>query len=1167
MSTSLEVNPYTFTVDGFADDALRVVSFSGTERMSHAYAFEIEVATNAGNLDEIERAALGQRAVFTWMVGTAPRCFYGVIGAVALGSGAASHAFRYRLRLVPRLWLLRRKRKTRVFQNLRVPDVVTAVLLEGGIAARWQLTRAYPVREYCTQYEETDYRFVTRLLAEAGIYFYFAEGGPVDPALLTAGDIAAAAGSAGGSLLGSVAGSAGRAAGSLVGSAVSAAAPLVPGDTVICGDDASFYPPIGGDDPAELAAATAAALAPEVGQAIGDAAGGLGAGAAVVGAASAAAGTAIALLAKSPAPTLEFLEVAGLGAAIARLDKVTRFDMRTTVRSNQSHFRDYDPERPLFNPESLALGNDPFPDDALQAIAEAATTAGSALGQIAPGPVGDVGTAVAANAGTVATAIGGLAGEHPPPLLPIYDHHGPFLFPKWDFASDEAPRMLRQARRRTWLGTGQSGCPALGAGHRFALADHPVSRLDREYVLSRVEHRGRALAADGQSGPWSVYENSFVVAPASLTFVPRRPKRRSVQVALTATVVGPKGEEIYVDVMGQIKVQFHWDREGKRDEKSSCWIRTMHPWGGAGWGAQFIPRVGMEVVVVFEGGDPDKPMVIGSLYNGTHPLPFTVPMNKTRSGWRTSSTPGGKGYNELSFDDAVHAEQVFLHAQKNFDEVVENNHTLRVENNELITIMGSRIEAIEKSLQAHVKGDASHIVDGHRTDLVKGNDERRVSGMLATRVEGRERRDVDGLADLVFNSDLTMRVLGCSTTVVGKNDKKRSWTTHAEGSASLSALDHLELSSDGELVLRVGESSIRMTKDRIELSSPTIASSGEAGKLSLGKDGLAMKSSDTQLTLGEKIVMKSLQASLVMGDEMQLDGKKILLNSPGSASDEPPKEPEPPTSVALTDQDGTPVPFQRFVAQLENGSHVGGKTDKDGKAELEIPCGGTIVFPDLTLANEPRQGDLRPYVVRQGDYLDKLAFVHGFDADKAWNDGKNAELKDKRKDPNILHPGDIVHFPRAQREGEMLEKGSSNAYTVNIPRRKVTLRLTDARLAGAKYTVAGAGAGNEGVTDPQGELSIEVPVHQREVLIEFPEKNIACSVRVGGLDPVEETTGARRRLEHLGYRRPSDANETEAEAAEADRVAIANFQRAQGLEPTGVMDDATRAALLAAHGS
>jgi uncharacterized protein involved in type VI secretion and phage assembly len=1154
--------PYQLTVDGFAPDHFRVHSFRGKETLSEAWSFDLVVTAEAG--DPAEQTALGQRAVLLFNVGEAQRAFYGIVSSVRLEQvNHADRSIKYLVRVVPRLWLLRRKQRTRIFQKMRVPDIVTAVLLEAGIATRWQLTRAYPQREYTTQYEETDYRFVKRILAEAGIFFYFPEGPAVDAAALTADAVVGAAAAAGSSVLDAVAG---PALGSLVGSAASLAETLIPGDTVICADDASCYPPLRGDDAGALAASTAAALAPAIGDVLG--AGG-GIAGAVVGSASAIAGTVIADLAEGgrASPVLRFL--ANEQAAVAKHDKVTRFILHNTVRSSAAAFRDYDPDRPMVRLQSAAVSTVPFPPSPFEIAAAAAATAenvATAAQSLVPGAAAElaaVGDAVAVVDGAV-NQVGAALGQKVP--FEVYEHHSPFLFPKWAFGSDEAPRILRQKRRRASIASGEGGCSDLCPGHRFALEEHPAPQLDGDYVVTSVEHRGETHPAEGKA--WTVYWNTFDCAPTAVTYVPPRAKRKSVQVALTATVVGPPGEEIHVDAMGQIRVQFHWDREGKYDANSSCWIRTMHPWGGAGWGVQFIPRVGMEVVVTFEGGDPDKPMVLGSLYNGTHPPPFLLPGDKTRSGWRTQSSPGGGGFNELSFEDAAANEQIYLHAQRNLNEVVEKNHTLLVRNDEFLKVLGNRLDTVEKNLEEHVRGDQSSFVEGNRTDVVKGNDERRVTGMLASRVEGRERHEVQGLADLVYADDLTVRVLGCSTTIVGKNDKKRSWTTHAEGTAALSGLDRLELSSDKEIVLRVGDSSLRMTKDRIELASSAIATSGEGGKLSVGKDGLSMKSKDTQMVMSDQIVMKSKSASVAMGTEVKVDGSKILLNSPANAKDEPPKPPDPPTKIALTDQDGNPVPFQRFVARLDDGSEVGGKTDKEGKAELELASGGKIVFPDVTMEGQPPQGDLQPYVIRQGDHVAKLAFVHGFDADAVWNDGKNAELKAKRKKPSIVHPGDILYFPRAKQEGLALSKGTSNPYTVDIPKKTLRLVFKDDRLFGAKYVIEGLGAPLEGATDGEGVLTAQIPVHLREVNVVFPAVHVEYGVLLGDLDPIEETTGVRKRLEHLGHRAATQGDsESDAEAEAADREAIAAFQTAQGMEATGTLDDATRAALADAHGS
>ena len=1046
---------YTFTVDGFSSDHFKVHVFTGRETLSDLYAFDI-VATSDGTDEDVERLALGQRAVLSWNVGgTSPRAFYGILAAVQLEEvhETAPRAARYRMRLVPRLWLLKRKRRTRIFQQMRVREIFDAVLGEVGIVTRWALLRDYPVREYCTQYEESDYHFIRRLLAESGIYFFFPQG-PLDD------------------------------------SGTAAADALVPGDSMLFGDAPPAYQPIGKNERNDVATDHAA-------------------------------------------PPLSFLAMQETTAS--HTDKITRFAARTTVRASAASFRDYDPERPTARLVSSATSTQPFsnPDASI------------------------LDTAVAAFNGASAGAASGLE---------VYEHHGPFLFPKWSFAKDEAALILRQKRRRASVASGDSGCPDLAPGHRFSLKNHPAGHLNREYVVTTVEHRGEARPQAGTE--WRAYRNSFSCTPAEIAAIPPRPKRRSVQVALTALVVGPPGEEIHVDAIGQIKVQFHWDRDGVYDDRSSCWIRTMHAWGGAGWGAQFIPRVGMEVVIVLEGGDTDKPMILGSLYNGTYPPPFLLPGNKTRSGWRTQSTPGGGGGNELSFEDAASNEQIYVHAQRDLNESIERNHTLLIRNDEFIRVLGSRMDTIEKNLEQRVKGDHTSQVEGNRIDVVTGNADERVSGMLVTRVEGRERRDVTGPADLVYAGDLTVRVLGYSTTIVGKNDKKRSWTTHAEGTAALSGLDRLELASDAEIVLNVGDSSIRMTKDRIELSSAAIVTKGEGGKLSVTKDGLSMKSSDTQLMMTDKLVIKSESASISMGKELKLDGVKILLNSPDIATDEPPKPPDPPTKVKLTDQDGNPVPLQRFVAKLDDGTEVGGQTDKQGQAELEISTGGKIVFPDVTMEGEAPQGDMQPYVIRQGDHLAKLAFAHGFDADKVWNDAKNAEIKAARKKSSILHPGDIVHFPRAKHEGLPLTKGTTNPYSVTIPKKTLRLVFKDERLFGAKYVIEGLGAALAGVTDGSGVLTGQIPVHVREVNVVFPAVHVEYGVLIGDLDPIDETTGVRKRLEHLGFRKSSQgASESDVEAKEADRSAIEAFQAAKGLQATGELDDATKAALVDAHGS
>ncbi|MCC6527271.1 MAG: type VI secretion system tip protein VgrG [Polyangiaceae bacterium] len=956
----MNAHPYRLSVDGHE---LRVLSFVGKEAVSDLWRFDLVVTAEAGG-DALERTALGERATLLFEVGATRRAFYGVVAAVRLAEvHRADHALQYHVRVVPRLWLLKQRKRSRVFQHERVPEIVSAVLREAGIGVRWQLGRAYPAREYVTQYEETDYAFVRRLLAEAGIFFYFPAGPALDDGALAASaalSVAAAAGSAALDLAG------GSGAGSLLGAARGAAEPLVPGDTVIGADDAAFYPPLRGDDAAALAASTAAALAPGLGGAAGAAMGGM-AGAALGTAAAVAGSVLAAVTGGGEAPVLRFLQHDE--AAVERHDKVTRFALQNTVRPTAAAFRDYDPERPLVRLESVAVSTQPFPPSPLELAAIAMTTgatAAAAAGTVLPQAAGalDAASGALGAAGALATELGSALGQKVP--FEIYEHHSPFLFPKWAFANDEAPRILRQKRRRASVARGEGECPDLCAGHRFALDGHPAAHLDASYVVVAVEHHGTTRPEPGR--PFVVYRNAFECAPAEMAYVPARPRRRSVQVALTATVVGPPNEDIHVDARGQIKVQFHWDRAGLHNAQSSCWIRAMQPWAGASWGHQFIPRVGMEVVVVFEGGDPDKPMVLGSLYNGTHPPPFQLPRDRTRSGIRTQSSPGG-GYNELSFEDANGKEQILLRAHRNLDEQVGRDHTLAVQHDQMIHVLGQRLDTIERELRLVVKGDQATEVGGNRLDVVAGDADLRVAGDRTTRVEGTERQQVRGRTELEHLDDLSRRVLGAMTTIVGTQDKKRSWTAHAEGTAALSGSERVELRSDQELVLAVGTSSIRISKDKVEISADAVTARGGDADLSASDDGLVLSSKgDAELVVKKKLVLKTDGASVAMQKEVKIDGTKILLNSPESASDPAPKEREPPTRLELRDQDGKPLPRQRFLITLEDGSDVSGVTDEDGNAELELPSGGKVRFPDATLPDDAPGGTLEPYVVRQGDY-------------------------------------------------------------------------------------------------------------------------------------------------------------------------------------------------------
>ncbi|MGL4962990.1 MAG: type VI secretion system Vgr family protein [Inquilinus sp.] len=218
-------------------------------------------------------------------------------------------------------------------------------------------------------------------------------------------------------------------------------------------------------------------------------------------------------------------------------------------------------------------------------------------------------------------------------------------------------------------------------GQKFTLYGHPAVAENADYAVVAVHHAAQDTTYAGGGGAPPGYASRFTAVPATVRYTPaQRTPRPRIDGIQTAIVVGPPGEEIHTDQYGRVKVRFPWDRYAKGDDGDSCWLRVSQPWAGRNWGAQTIPRVGMEVLVAYVEGDPDKPMVVGVVPNTDQMPPLSLPANRTRTSLKTASSPGGAGFNELSFEDQAGAEEVFLHAQKDASEIVNSNKLLTVGN-------------------------------------------------------------------------------------------------------------------------------------------------------------------------------------------------------------------------------------------------------------------------------------------------------------------------------------------------------------------------------------------------------------------------------------------------------------------------------------------------------
>jgi len=266
---------------------------------------------------------------------------------------------------------------------------------------------------------------------------------------------------------------------------------------------------------------------------------------------------------------------------------------------------------------------------------------------------------------------------------------------------------------------GQGTCVYFSPGAKFALAPGANVEERRHTITSSNHHATDPTQLAGQGGP-SNYANSFVCMPADSVFRPPRiTPKPVVNGPQTAIVVGPQGEEIYCDKYGRIKVQFHWDRYGKQDENSSCWVRVAQTMAGNGWGAVFTPRIGMEVVVVFLEGDPDRPLVVGTVYNGDNKTPWgELNEYKTRSGFKSRSTlrGGTANFNELRFEDKKGAEEVVFHGERDFHRSVERDDTVEVGHDQTITVQNNRTETVKDG------NDSITLEQGNRVLTVKMGD-------------------------------------------------------------------------------------------------------------------------------------------------------------------------------------------------------------------------------------------------------------------------------------------------------------------------------------------------------------------------------------------------------------------------------------------------------------
>ncbi|SCZ30024.1 MULTISPECIES: type VI secretion system tip protein VgrG [Pseudomonas] len=320
--------------------------------------------------------------------------------------------------------------------------------------------------------------------------------------------------------------------------------------------------------------------------------------------------------------------------------------------------------------------------------------------------------------------------------LPVLeDYRFPGQFTHRDRGRHLSQRALERHRADYRQAQGRSDQSLMRSGSFVDMSEHPRNDYNGLWLLTRVDHVGRQpqvleesatdlATADGFT---QGYRNHFVATPWDVIFRPalehRKPRINGNQ---HAVVTGPPGEEIYCDAYGRVKVQLLWDREGQLNEQSSCWLRVATGWAHDQYGSVQIPRVGMEVLVGFTEGDPDKPFVLGCLPNAVAPVPLDLPAEQTRSIWRSQSSPGGGGYNELRIEDKKGAEEIAIRAQRDLVQLVLNDQRVQVDNQRTVVVGG---------IASHeLHSDEHHLTHGNRLTEIKQDDHLWVQGDRHIRV-------------------------------------------------------------------------------------------------------------------------------------------------------------------------------------------------------------------------------------------------------------------------------------------------------------------------------------------------------------------------------------------------------------------------------------------------
>jgi type VI secretion system secreted protein VgrG len=462
----------------------------------------------------------------------------------------------------------------------------------------------------------------------------------------------------------------------------------------------------------------------------------------------------------------------------------------------------------------------------------------------------------------------------------IYDYPGDYE--KKPQGEDLVKLRIQEEEATHLVLSGASSCRAFGSGYRFDLEEHYRDDLNQSYVLLEVQHSasaGEYYSSGGSSTVGETYGNSFTASPHSFPYrAARITPKPVVQGTQTAVVVGPSGEEIYTDKYGRVKVQFHWDREGKRNEHSSCWIRVSQPWAGKNWGSVSLPRMGQEVIVDFLEGDPDRPIITGRVYNAEQMPPYALPANQTQSGTKSRSSKGGgaANFNEIRMEDKKGSEELYIHAEKDESHIVENDQSINVGhdktetvgNNETITIVNDRTET--------VSGNETLTVAKNRTRTVTQNETVTVALTRTHTVGVNEAISVGAAQEVTVGAARTLTVGAAQATTIGADHTESIGANHSENIGSNHSAD---IGGDQSFNVSKNRSADVGENDNLKVGKKLVIDAGEQISIKTGSASIVMKKDGTINIQGKNITVKGSGEMVIDASKnITMTGKKILQN-------------------------------------------------------------------------------------------------------------------------------------------------------------------------------------------------------------------------------------------------------------------------------------------------